>query len=167
MLIAMQGACSYLRAAGPLSAAAADAVLCLDDGARLPVHSSVLALHCPVVEMLLSDFSHELPPGAHVHIPLPDERRASAQAVLTLLYCPDLAPGGWSAPKLVRLQPAELDAARRLADKLGAVGVVALCEAVAHGSQPRGLSGCGALFARPEAPPVAAAPGGPKAAIML
>lgn len=160
-----QGACSYLRSAGPLSAATADAVLCLDNGERLPVHSSVLALHCPVVEMLLSDFSHELLSGAHLHIPLPDEPLGSAQAFLALLYCPDLASRGCSAPNRAGLQPAELDAACRLADKLGAVGVAALCEAIARGCQPRGLSGCAALFARQAALPAAEAAGAPKAAI--
>ncbi len=145
----MQGDAPYLRPSGCLSLAAADAVLVLDDGTQLPAHSAVLALHCSVIDMLLADRQQLAgAPGTVAAIPLPQETRGAATAFLRLVYCPSLTARGWAADNTEGLQPQELDAAERLADKLGAGGVVALCRAVRRGSQGAPASGCGALYAR-------------------
>jgi hypothetical protein len=150
----MQGGAPYLRPSGCLSLAAADAVLVLDDGTQLPAHSAVLALHCSVIDMLLADRQQLAgAPGAAAAIPLPQETRSAATAFLRLLYCPSLTARGWAADNTEGLQPEELDAAERLADKLGAGELVALCRAVRRGWWQAGwqgapASGCGSLYAR-------------------
>ena len=65
-------------------------------------------------------------PGARTPTPLlATSGCAAAQAFLALLCCPVLTRRGWSVPNQAGLRLAELDAARRLADKLGAVGMAA------------------------------------------
>ena len=142
-----QDICTYFREGSYLIADTADALLLLDDGSELPVHSAVLALHCALMDMLLSDLQLERPQRLRIVIPLPQETRAAAQAFLKLLYSPELTARGWSARNKEGLQPAELQSALRLGDKLGCAGVVSLCEAILRG-QASGVSGCGVLLAQ-------------------
>jgi hypothetical protein len=67
--------------------AAADVVLQLRDGARLPAHSQVLASTSPLLSDMLNIAASQAPTGSKTEVPLPEFSEGEAVDVLKARTC--------------------------------------------------------------------------------
>ena len=67
--------------------AAADVVLQLRDGTRLPAHSQVLASTSPLLSDMLINAASQAPAGSKTELPLPEFSRREAVDVLKTRTC--------------------------------------------------------------------------------